>query len=346
MSRFVSIIIPTYKRGSTLKFVLKGLKEQTYRNFEIVLVFKPSGDQTEEIVKEYGKDLKIRVIVQKEGFVTDAYNLGLQKAGGQIVAFLDDDAVPCPDWLEQHLRIHDRHVEVGGVSGIAVSAIKKNEKIIQIHDKLGSQSSFRRAYYALPWARPLSGMSGYLIFFGRDGLVHHSSQLENKDVHSIVPSLLHMGANMSVKKEAIVGLRINDNLILGFTFEQLLSYHIWKRGYRLLYYPDAKVLHMLHRESAGRFFQSYNRATLRDAEFVLTFAFLKSQEPEISWLSYILSISALILRRMMRANEHGLLISLYRVRGLLHGFVIASAYLISEGMNRCFSIRASLSKLL
>ena len=346
MNPFISIVIPTSGRASTLKHVLEGLKRQTYRNFELVLVHKPTSDNTEELLREYRKILKTKVITQKEGFVTDAYNLGLRQAKGQIIAFLDDDAVPYPNWLEEHLRIYDFYDHVGGISGPAISAIEKNGKIVKQVDNSERNYSRVQKPHDFPWARPVNGMLGYYIFIGRDGLVHHRSELENIDSHSIVPSLLHMGANMSIKKEALEGLHINNNLILGFAFEQLLSYQIWKKGYKLLYCPDIKVLHVVHRESTGRFFQSPKRAALRDAEFILTFAFLRSQERELSWIAYILGVFALIGRRITRVNERGLIITLHRIIGLLRGFVIGSAYLISKVIRQSFSIRAALSKLL
>ena len=346
MKPLVSVVIPTYGRASTLKYAFEGLKRQNYRNFEVVVVFKPAGDETEKILKEYSKDIPIKTIMQKDGFITDAYNLGLGKANGQIIAFLDDDAVPYPNWLEEHVKLYDKYSEVGGVSGATKSAdITEDEKIIQIPEDSIYPYGRKQRYHEFPWASPIRGMSSYLIFFGRDGLVHRQPRLENKNSHVIFPSLLHMGANMSVRREAIKGLQINEDFILGFAFEQLLSYQIWRLGYKLLYDSNAKVLHIVHSESTGRFFLSPRRAALRDAEFVLTFFILKSQEKELSWVAYVLGVITLIISRLMKAREYGLLTSIYRVYGLLYGFVTGCAYMISKTLKRSFPIRTSLSRL-
>ena len=343
----VSVIIPTYGRASMIKYALDGLKRQKYRDFEVIVVLKAAGDSTEKILKKYREDLSIKTIIQEDGFVTNAYNLGLKKAKGQIIAFLDDDAIPYPDWLDEHVKIYIKSDEVGGISGTTKSAsITKDEKIIQIPEDSIYPYGRKQRYYNFPWARPVMGMSRYLIFFGRDGLVHHHPSLENKNIHEVFPSLLHMGANMSVRKEAVKGLEINEDLILGFTFEQLFSYQIWRLGYKLLYNPNANVLHLVHSESTGRFFKTPRRAALRDAEFVLTFSILKSREKEFSWVAYILGITTLTISRLMRAREYGLLISIYRVYGLLSGFVTGCAYMISKTLKRSFPIRASLSRLL
>ena len=46
------MVISTYKRADLLPFVLLALKRQTYKDFDVVLVVKPSGDGTEEILKQ------------------------------------------------------------------------------------------------------------------------------------------------------------------------------------------------------------------------------------------------------------------------------------------------------
>ena len=340
----VSVIIPTYKRAYTLKYVLEGLKRQTYRNFEVIVVFKPARDGTEEILERYRENLPLKVIKQNKGYVTNAYNLGISLARGQIVAFLDDDAVPYPDWLEEHVKIHSKYSEVGGASGASISAIIENGEVIRIPKE--SVYPYRRQfrYYNFPWSRPISSMSSWLIFFGRDGLVHHHPMLDDKNLHGIFPSLLHMGANMSVKKEAIRGLSINEDLVLGFAFEQLLSYQIWRRGYKLLHNTNAKVLHIVHKESTGRFFQSPSRAAHRDAEFVLTFFSLKSQEKGLSWFAYILGVIKLIVGRILRGQDYGFLMSMYRIYGLLSGLVVGCASVISKAFGGNFSIRNSLTR--
>ena len=48
----VTVVIPTYKRADILPHLLSALKRQTYQNFDLVVVVKPSGDGTEELLKQ------------------------------------------------------------------------------------------------------------------------------------------------------------------------------------------------------------------------------------------------------------------------------------------------------
>jgi glycosyltransferase involved in cell wall biosynthesis len=343
----VSVLIVTYKRAFTLKYVLEGLKQQTYQNFELVIVLKLSGDATLHLLDQYSKDLRMKVVIQKYGFVTEAYNLGLEKTSGKIVAFLDDDAIPYPNWLEEHVALYCKDVELGGVSGPAKSVrITRSEGINQLEENYGYSSNSRQMFCHLPWMRPIHRMSNWLIFLGKDGLMHHHPQLENEDFRGVSSSLLHMGANMSVRKKAVEDLQVNENLMLGFAFEQILSYQIWRLGYTVVYTTNAVVSHIVHDESMGRFFKNPKRAALRDAEFVLTFSILKSQEKELKWIAFLLGIITLIVSRVKKIKEYGFITSAYRVYGLLCGFVAGSALSISKLFGRKFNARAYLSRLL
>ena len=350
MKPLVSVIIPTARAHARwrhmLKHVSEGLRKQTYRNFEVVVVFKLIDDETANILREFSKDLPVKTIMQKDGFVPEAYNLGIENASGEIIAFLDDDAVPYPNWLEEYVKTYNKYDRVGGVSGTTESAnLTKDGKITRVPEDSVYPHRKRLKYYDFPWSRPLNGMSNWLIYFGKDGLVHHSPLIENKE-KLVLPSLLYMGANMSVKSEALEGIKISENSFLGFAFEQLLSFQIWQKGFNLLFNPKAKVLHFIHKESTGRFYARPKRAALRDAEYVLTYLSLKSKVKAISWPAYALGVSQLILARILRAKNYGPIVSIYRVYGLLHGFVITNSSIISGTLGGKFSIRNSLAKLL
>ncbi|MFX0134901.1 MAG: glycosyltransferase [Candidatus Hodarchaeota archaeon] len=344
MEPLVSVLVPTYNRALLLQRVLEGLKKQTYNNFEVIVVYKPSSDNTYYILKQFQKDLNIKIIRQKRGSVTNAYNLGLDVVEGEIVAFLDDDAVPLTNWLEEYVKIYTKDTNIGGISGPANSAIISNDgKVLPISEHSVYPYNRQIAYFDFPWARPLKGMSDYLIYFGKDGLVHHHPKFFRARIKGLYPSLLHMGANMSVRTEAIKGLKINDQLILGFCFEQLFSYEIMCRGYQTLFNSKAEVLHVVHKESLGRFFFSPTRSILRDIEVILPFFFLRKYA-KVSIVAYVLEVIKLVISRMYRGREYGFNVSMYRIYGLLLGVVIGFASLVSEIFKGDFSIRNAITR--
>ena len=132
---WVSILIPTYKRAHLLSYVLRGLKNQTYKNFEVIIVLKPSGDNTEQIVKNYKRWLNIKLIIQKQGYFVDALNLGLKNGTGDIIAFLDDDAIPFPNWLQEHIKTY-ANPNIGGVAGNVIPVTLEGKEQTLMKDNL------------------------------------------------------------------------------------------------------------------------------------------------------------------------------------------------------------------
>jgi glycosyltransferase involved in cell wall biosynthesis len=348
MDPLVSVIIPTFRRAPFLKYALEALRKQTYRHFEVVVAVKPGGDETEKLLTTYRNWLPIKILFQREGYVSNAYNIALREAKGDIIVIMDDDSVPNEDWLQQYVALYKDNDELGGVSGAAISAdFDEKGKLTPVPEATHLIRRWQEYYYSR-WSfnRPLNGMSDWWIFFGKDGLVHKRTMLLSKNFDAIVPSLLLMGANMSVRRKAIEGLEIDEELLLGFTYEQLLAYEIWRRGYKVVHNPRIKVLHIVHEQSLGRFFKTPERAAHRDAEYILSFFILKSKDHEVSWYPYLLQLSTLIVSRALKIRYTGFIISLARIYGLMYGFVVGCAYNISKFVGGLFSIKTALAKFI
>ncbi len=91
----ISVIVCTYNGNHTVRDCLEGMLRLEYPNFEVIVVNDGSTDKTEQTVKKYG----FKVISTRNGGLSNARNLGLQAATGEIVAYIDDDAYPDPHWL-------------------------------------------------------------------------------------------------------------------------------------------------------------------------------------------------------------------------------------------------------
>lgn len=91
----VSVIVPVYKVEQYLERCIKSILNQTYKNFELILVDDGSPDRCPEICDEWKKkDYRIKVIHKQNGGLSDARNAGLKIASGDFVAFIDSD-----DWI-------------------------------------------------------------------------------------------------------------------------------------------------------------------------------------------------------------------------------------------------------
>ncbi|MEG2898607.1 MAG: glycosyltransferase, partial [Eubacterium sp.] len=90
--KLISLIIPIYNSEKFLDRCIQSIINQTYKNIEIILVNDGSIDQSLEICQLYKKrDNRIVIINKKNGGVGSARNIGLQKAKGDYIGFIDSD---------------------------------------------------------------------------------------------------------------------------------------------------------------------------------------------------------------------------------------------------------------
>jgi hypothetical protein len=88
----VSIIVPCYKQSQYLPEALKSILNQTYENWECIIINDGSPDNTEEIAKEWIKnDARFKYIYKENGGLSSARNAGLDVANGNYIQFLDAD---------------------------------------------------------------------------------------------------------------------------------------------------------------------------------------------------------------------------------------------------------------
>jgi len=107
----VTVVVPTYNRAYIIGEALASALQQTYPNFEILVVDDGSSDNTREIVEGLRSD-KIRYFRhEKNRGCSAAYNTGIAAAQGQMVAFLDSDDVWKPDFLEKLVGFLQKHPE-------------------------------------------------------------------------------------------------------------------------------------------------------------------------------------------------------------------------------------------
>ncbi len=120
----LSIIVPTYNRQDTIKQVLRSLDNQDFskKEYEVIVV----DDGSNYNVKDYIKKFKVKYFRQKNSGPAKARNLGIQKATGKYVAFIGDDTVLAKNWIEEHLKTHERYPNV---AVLGFTAWGKNQKL-------------------------------------------------------------------------------------------------------------------------------------------------------------------------------------------------------------------------
>lgn len=121
--KLVSIIIPLKKINDYIKEETKYLLEQTYKNFEVVIL--PDSFSEEEIDLDIFRDKRIKII--ETGAIPPALKRakGVENSNGEILAFLDDDTYPEKDWLKNSLRAMETK-NINALGGPAITSPKDN----------------------------------------------------------------------------------------------------------------------------------------------------------------------------------------------------------------------------
>ena len=147
----VSVIIPAYRAAHTIGQAVDSVLAQTTRPSEILIIDDGSPDDMAAAVAPYGDQV---ILIQKpNGGTASARNLGLDRATGTMISFLDADDYWEPDKIERQLKIFRDHPEVAFATGR------------YYHQHMGQPRSVR-------------GLEGDGRFFGKISLTHGSEAFE------------------------------------------------------------------------------------------------------------------------------------------------------------------------
>ncbi len=219
-----TIIIPTYNRAKILKKCLDALKEQTFKDFEIIIVDDGSTDETMEVIKKT-KELKIKYIYQTHSQQGTARNKGLLKAKGKYIFFIGDDIIPKEDWIEEHLKYHKRSKNMA-VLGLTLWSkdIKKND---------------------------------FMDYLAPNGPQFNYGKIKNENNCGWD---FFWTSNISIEKINLRNERFDENF-KGWGYEDLeLGYRLGKKGTKIHFNPNAIAYHHHYYEFPDEFLKKQSES--------------------------------------------------------------------------------------
>jgi glycosyltransferase involved in cell wall biosynthesis len=129
----ISVIVPTCNRRQMLGAAIESVTRQTYREWELIIVNDASRDGTDEAVENWVKKDK-RIIYEKTDITSGgsvARNIGIARASGEFMAFLDDDDTWLPAKLEKQLELLKRYPDTAASSCWFTACYIMGERVIQ-----------------------------------------------------------------------------------------------------------------------------------------------------------------------------------------------------------------------
>jgi glycosyltransferase involved in cell wall biosynthesis len=128
--KLVSVIIPTYNREKYLEEAIRSVINQSYKNFEILVIDDGSSNNyAESICNKYDNCF---YLFKKNGGLSSARNFGVKKAKGKYIAFLDDDDFWKKEKLEKQVELLDNYPKIDCVHSSAMVVNEKGQQTGQV----------------------------------------------------------------------------------------------------------------------------------------------------------------------------------------------------------------------
>jgi len=129
----VSVLMPVYNAGNFLADALESILNQTYGDFELIIVDDGSTDSTAEILSEFqNKDKRIRVFRNRSNLgIVQTLNKGISHCSGKYIARMDADDISKHDRFEKQIHYMERNPEVS-VLGASVSYIDAEGTLLNV----------------------------------------------------------------------------------------------------------------------------------------------------------------------------------------------------------------------
>ncbi|MFN8487845.1 MAG: glycosyltransferase family A protein [Caldilineaceae bacterium] len=110
----VSVIIPAYNQAKYLAAAIQSMFDQTYRNLEVIVVNDASTDHTDEVMRQFAHDPRVKYLVhEKNRYAAAARNTGIRAAAGELIAFLDADDLVHREKLQVQVAFLEEHPTIG-----------------------------------------------------------------------------------------------------------------------------------------------------------------------------------------------------------------------------------------
>ncbi len=115
----VSVLTPAYNAEQYIRTAIESILNQSFTDFEYIILDDASTDSTWEVIQEYAKkDKRIRIVRNKKNmYIAGARNMLIKEAKGKYIVWQDADDISLPNRIEHQYQFMEKHPEVGIVGG-------------------------------------------------------------------------------------------------------------------------------------------------------------------------------------------------------------------------------------
>ena len=277
----ISVIIPVYNAEKYLEQCLNSIKNQTYKNFEVIIVNDGSKDNSEVICKRFSEDdSRFRYFSKENGGVSSARNFGLDNANGHYITFIDGD-----DWVEHnHLEILIKSIAENN-SDIAICSYKEFDNNID-------------TYYTIVYTKQEKNLLNF-------------EKMNRDDFLIIFPKLMSINVcfNNAVaklfRKELVTNLRFDTSIKYGEDLDFYFSLYLNVES--ISYVDELTYVYRIHGDSTT---SNFNQEHAEQELSIFKKMFKKIQEIGLPTIHYFNKFQKLLKARVnyiknkVLLNEH------------------------------------------
>ena len=229
MNPNLSIIIATYNSGKTLNSTLNSLLNQTYKEFEVIIVDGLSKDNTVSIIKEYeSKFLEMNIPYfwnsEADTGIYDAWNKALNKVNSLWIAFLGSDDIYYPNALEVYNQEINKHSNINYISS-RVKLIDKNNKTVKIIGEPYNYKQMKRymdiahvgSFHHIDLFQKCGNFNTqYKIVADYDFFLRCDKEIKSAYINSVTTKMLNSGVsnqNVTVVFKEVLKVQLAQNKI-------------------------------------------------------------------------------------------------------------------------------------
>jgi hypothetical protein len=364
-----SIFVPTFCGKDVLQYFFESVEKYNVNPDLFLFVVKPCPDSSREsleLLENQKKKIKNIYIVKYNGTygLIKQILIGLHllyQLGIDVVIFADDDSYFVTNgFVEKHV-IYYNNANIGGVAGRIVNVIRDEKGNFKSHDKLMDSNVIPPKNIVL-WRKPSLYFTfkditiPYQTYFTKGGYVNRwgNDEYYIKRGYRLVPSLLGGGPNMSIRLSAIrelleAGIELLPNTTVGMRYEQILAYHIVKKGFLIIKDYDIVVYHIFRNYGETRSPRPSRRSILTAVDEFIYYYMKNFYNSDFSIMYKLIGILQRFIRHVFiepRSPEAGCKLEtlIGRIIGQIAGNLFGFWYLSTSNKDYIYTLLLNLER--
>lgn len=273
LNKLVSVIMPVYNGEEYLESAIDSILNQSYSNFEFIIVNDGSTDKTKSIIESYNDD-RISLFTIENGGLVNALNFGISKANGNYIARMDADDISFTNRFEHQVKVLEKNENVGVVCTNAIVIDNRDQKIGEEKYEIKSHSEFRDGLRYITPSKPiihpsvmirkeiLNGVGGYRDFTCAEDLDLWLQLSRITKFFRIQEPLLYYRHNEKGVSQTKMSQQIASSLtaVLNYEIQEKYKVNLYNNNKELLRFYHNWFLNIVYNQSeTANLFNNYKK---------------------------------------------------------------------------------------